>query len=93
MLRDIISELVRKPGAVLIFCNSKSSVRKLSYFLQNEGIHHEIVDSDVDKICRQNIMNLLRDGFIKILVSTDVISREVNIRNDCVMKTFRCTYL
>ena len=91
-IRSLLHELVRKPGNILIFCNSSSSVRKLSFFLQNEGFKHEAVYGDVDKHYRKNVMNLLRDGFVKVLISTDVISRGFDTSNVSYVINYDCPY-
>ena len=89
-VRQLLSERVRKTGSVLIFCNSQFSVRKLSFFLSNEGFKHEAVYGDVDNHYRKNVVRLLRDGFVKVLISTDVISRGFDTSNVTHVINYEC---
>lgn len=67
-------------GSVIMFVNSKSFAEKLAKKLYEEGHKCEILTSDMSHEDRLNIMEEFRSGKIKILISTNLLSRGIDNR-------------
>ncbi len=66
---------------VLIFCNTKAEVRRLSKSLSLNGFRATGLSSDITQRKRQQIVNAFKRGEIPILVATDVASRGLHVED------------
>ncbi|NOY68884.1 MAG: DEAD/DEAH box helicase [Deltaproteobacteria bacterium] len=64
---------------VLVFCNRKDEVRRLSEHLTRYGINCSTLSGDVDQKKRIARLDQFKDGKIRILVATDVAGRGIHI--------------
>ncbi len=70
---------MENPQAALIFCNTKAEVEYLAKFLQNFGYDADFLTSDLSQKNRQEVMQHIRKGQLRFLVSTDVAARGIDI--------------
>jgi len=64
---------------VLVFCNRKDEVRKLSETLTRYGINCSELSGDVPQKQRIDRLNQFKAGKIRVLVATDVAGRGIHI--------------
>ncbi len=64
---------------VLIFCNRKDEVRRLTDTLSRYGINCEMISGDVDQKKRMSRLAAFKAGKIRVLVATDVAGRGIHI--------------
>lgn len=69
------------PDSALIFCNLKTTVAEVGKALAQE--HHSVatLTGDLEQRDRDSVMAQFRNGSIRILVSTDVAARGLDIEN------------
>ncbi|MFH1850162.1 MAG: DEAD/DEAH box helicase [archaeon] len=65
----------------MIFCNTKQKSYNISEFLLTNKLNAKSLNSDLTQEERQNHLNLFKDGKIRILVTTDVAARGLQIEN------------
>ena len=76
----LLQVLKQRPGVkTLIFCNTISSLHELQYFLQENKISSLSLHSDLQKQARLQNYQLFRDGQAKLLISTDLGARGLDI--------------
>jgi len=76
MLDIIEAKQYRK---VLIFCNTKHFVRRLTETLYNRGCVVDCLHGDVRQSIRERVMKAFRQGEVNMLVATDVAARGLDI--------------
>ncbi|MDR3207408.1 MAG: DEAD/DEAH box helicase, partial [Oscillospiraceae bacterium] len=64
---------------VLIFCNTKHLVRRLTKALLTRGLCADCLHGDVSQNIREKVMKAFRLGQLDILVATDVAARGLDI--------------
>lgn len=64
---------------VIIFCNTKHLVRRLSHTLAGKGCVVDCIHGDVRQNIREKVMKSFRQGQLQILVATDVAARGLDI--------------
>jgi ATP-dependent RNA helicase DeaD len=64
---------------VLIFCNTKQMVERLSKTLRARGFSADCIHGDIRQSIREKVMSLFRSGTLRILVATDVAARGIDI--------------
>jgi len=64
---------------VLVFCNRKDAVRRLSDKLNRYGIKSQILTGDVPQEKRSRRLADFKSGKIRVLVATDVVARGIHI--------------
>ncbi|MFT3904349.1 MAG: DEAD/DEAH box helicase [Niabella sp.] len=79
LIQHILSQ--GKYRAVLIFCSSKLSVKKLTKDLRRAGIKAGEIHSDLDQERREDILMQYKSGRLPVLVATDILSRGIDIDN------------
>lgn len=83
-LKKILSE--DRPGSTLIFTNTREQCDELADVLKTDKIKHLIYRGEMDKIERRRNLKEFRDGVVKILLSTDLASRGLDVEHvDCVI--------
>jgi ATP-dependent RNA helicase DeaD len=70
---------LENPQSCMIFCNMKKDVAYLGEFLQKQGFSTEILSGDIPQAQRQRTLNSFKERAFKILVSTDVAARGIDI--------------
>ena len=64
---------------VICFCNTKGSTERLTKFLQMRGIDAQCIHGDIPQRKREEVMQRLRDGKLRVFVATDVASRGIDV--------------
>ncbi|MBS3732617.1 MAG: ATP-dependent RNA helicase RhlB [Desulfobacterales bacterium] len=77
LLYNIIEK--KELDRVLIFCNRKDEVRRLTQTLSRYGINCDMISGDVDQKKRMSRLNAFKTGKIRVLVATDVAGRGIHI--------------
>lgn len=70
---------LENPGAALIFCNTKASVHYVATVLQRFGYDADELSADLSQADRDRVMQKVRAGKLRFLVSTDVAARGIDI--------------
>lgn len=63
----------------LVFCRTKRKVDELSFALTSRGYHVECLHGDMKQSSRDKVMDMFRNGLIRILIATDVAARGLDI--------------
>merc|ERR1719433_72931 len=67
-------------GKALVFSNTKRGCDQLSQHMYRAGISCSSIHGDKDQAQRDQALNSLKDGRIKVLVATDVAARGLDIK-------------
>ena len=70
---------LEEPSSALIFANTKREVRYLSRFLGNAGYDVDQMSGDLSQPKREEALDRLRDGTLRLLVATDVAARGIDV--------------
>src|SRR5690606_14180479 len=65
--------------AVLVFCNHKAAVARIIELLKDRGMRHVTFHGDLDQDQRERALVKFRNGSVKIMVTTDLASRGLDI--------------
>ena len=78
---DALFALLCKLGntASLVFCNHRESVERISDLLWNKGLAHGIFHGGMEQEDRERALIKFRNGSHKILITTDLASRGLDI--------------
>jgi len=72
--------LVREePKLVIVFCNTKHSVRKLAKRLHGAGIDAKEIHGDLVQQKRERVMDRFRKHKLNVLVATDLAARGIDV--------------
>lgn len=73
--------LLKRPGfdRVIIFTNMKRTAEQLGFKLEGNQFQAKVITGDVAQAKRENIIDRMKSGKIKILVATDVAARGLHI--------------
>ncbi|NXS38221.1 DDX28 helicase, partial [Pomatostomus ruficeps] len=74
-LLQLLKERPSSDGAVLIFCNSASTVNWLGYILDDHKIKHLRLQGQMSAAARAGIFSSFQKGDVSVLVCTDLASR------------------
>jgi ATP-dependent RNA helicase RhlE len=66
-------------GNILIFRRTKFGVNKLEQTLINNGYQVDSIHGDKNQSDRQTALNKFKNGYVKILIATDVAARGIDI--------------
>ena len=64
---------------VLVFCNTKGMVERLTKYLELEGLHVGCIHGDIPQKKREEIMACFRRGELPVFVATDVAARGIDV--------------
>ncbi|RYD99571.1 MAG: DEAD/DEAH box helicase [Sphingobacteriales bacterium] len=78
-LVNLVCELGARP--MIIFCNHRESVERLSYHLWQRGITNEYYHGAMEQRDRDAALSKFRNGSTFILVTTDLAARGLDIPN------------
>jgi len=78
---DTLFELICKIGekTMLIFCNHRETVDRISDLLIDKDLAHDIFHGGMEQDERERALLKFRNGSIKILITTDLASRGLDI--------------
>jgi superfamily II DNA/RNA helicase len=79
LLKELLEDSVE--GGTLIFTNTRAQCDELARVLTKLGHAHTIYRGEMDKVQRRKNLKSFRDGDIKILISTDLASRGLDIEH------------
>ncbi len=71
--------LWEEPTSAMVFCNTREETRQVHEFLQKRGLPSEMLSSDLSQSRREKVLNSYREGKIKVLATTDVASRGIDV--------------
>ncbi len=66
-------------AAMLVFCNYRETVERVSEFLKQQGVFHDIFHGGLEQIDREKTLSKFRNGSYNILVTTDLAARGLDI--------------
>lgn len=77
----VLEKLLSKPieGGTLLFTNTRAQCDGLADLLKNSGHDCLIYRGEMDKVERKNNLKAFREGKIKLLISTDLASRGLDV--------------
>jgi ATP-dependent RNA helicase DeaD len=70
---------LEEPESALIFANTKREVRYLDRFLSNKGYDVDQMSGDLSQRKREEALDRLREGKLRLLVATDVAARGIDV--------------
>lgn len=78
---DAIVKILNKENydRVMCFCNTKGSTERLTKFLQMRGADAQCIHGDIPQKKREAVMQLFRDGKLRVFVATDVAARGIDV--------------
>jgi len=87
---EILSDLYNKIniGQCIIYVNTLNRQRKLKIWMENNGHAISIINGKQDKIERSETMKKFRSGETRVLISTDLLSRGIDIQNISIVINF-----
>lgn len=78
-MEQILKELDLK--RVMVFCNMKSTVRRLYEHMKRAGCSVNCLHGDIPQSQRNRVMSGFRDGAFEILIATDVAARGIDVED------------
>lgn len=79
LLQKLLTE--KSSGSTLIFANTREQCDEISKILRKDEVAHVVYTGEMDKKVRRNNLQAFRDGEIKILISTDLASRGLDVEH------------
>jgi len=70
---------LEEPESALIFANTKREVSYLHQFLANKGYDVDEMSGDLSQPKREEALDRLREGDLRLLVATDVAARGIDV--------------
>ncbi|MGI6161793.1 MAG: DEAD/DEAH box helicase [Christensenellales bacterium] len=64
---------------VIVFCNTKHAVRRLTQNLASRGCAADCIHGDLRQSAREKVMDAFRKGKLNVLVATDVAARGIDV--------------
>lgn len=77
LVKHILSSEPRE--YVLIFSSTKQNVKNITRTLKKSGIDASEIHSDLDQAQREEVLRDFKNGKVKVLVATDILSRGIDI--------------
>lgn len=72
----------------IIYCNTKDRAITLAKFLSDEGFTIAFIHGDLSQDERNSCMNLFRSGKCRVLISTDLLSRGIDVQSVSMVINF-----
>jgi ATP-dependent RNA helicase DeaD len=78
---EVLSRLIDTNNVKLslVFCNTKKRVDELASSLQSRGYTAEALHGDLRQEQRDKVMSKFRNGYIDVLIATDVAARGIDV--------------
>ncbi|MCB8987961.1 MAG: DEAD/DEAH box helicase [Ardenticatenaceae bacterium] len=70
---------VENPESAFIFCNTKVRVTYVTTVLRRFGYDADELSSDLEQRAREKVMDRVRQGKLRLLVTTDVAARGIDV--------------
>lgn len=67
--------------SLMIFANTKAMVDAINLYLQSHGFKCDALHGDLKQSSRDKVMQSFRDGFLNILIATDVAARGIDVKD------------
>ena len=67
------------PTSAIIFCNTKANVHYVTAVLKGFGYNADELSADLSQNKREEVLERLREGRVRLLVATDVAARGIDI--------------
>ena len=77
-------------GKVLVFTSTKRMSSKLADIIKRKGMKAEAINGDMSQKAREHVLEMFKQGRIKVLVATDVASRGIHVNDIDVVANFDC---
>jgi len=68
-----------KPDLAMVFCRTKREADKVSMLLRGHGFSCEALHGDMPQGARNKVMTKVRNGELKVLVTTNVAARGIDV--------------
>ena len=79
-LADMAEIIVQKGyKRVMVFCNTKGMVERLTKYLEMEGLDAACIHGDIPQKKREQVMARFRRGELPVFVATDVAARGIDV--------------
>ncbi|VAH87538.1 unnamed protein product [Triticum turgidum subsp. durum] len=75
VIRDKIFEFGQKVGQVIIFVRTRNSTKNVHNALTKEDYVCSSIQGSLDQAEREKVIQEFKDGYTKVLISTDVLAR------------------
>jgi ATP-dependent RNA helicase RhlE len=66
---------------IIVFCDTKLMVKKLTRDLKDQGVGAEEIHSDLEQNQRETVMNRFKSRQLRVLVATDIVSRGIDVED------------
>ncbi|GLR17122.1 DEAD/DEAH box helicase [Portibacter lacus] len=78
---ETLFQLINDIGhqSTFIFCNYRETVQRISDYLKSKKIHNDILHGGLQQMDRENVLSKFRNGSVRILVTTDLAGRGLDI--------------
>ncbi len=76
-LVKLLKFIGQKPG--IIFCNYRESIKRISDYLEAEGISHGCFYGSMEQIDRERSLIKFRNGTNRLLLATDLAARGIDV--------------
>lgn len=76
-LLDLIEQ--ERPGATIIFCNTREDVSTVCTYLERQGLNVEMISGELPQAKREKVMARVKAGATQFLVATDVAARGIDV--------------
>ena len=76
-LLDLIEQ--ERPGATIIFCNTREDVSTVCTYLERQGLNVEMISGELQQSKREKVMARVKAGATQFLVATDVAARGIDV--------------
>ena len=80
LLRHLLYDRREKEEMILVFASRKTQVRQIARTLKQAGLSAGEIHSDLDQKEREQTLRDYRNGKIRILVATDILSRGIDVK-------------
>lgn len=79
----LVASLVRHFGmkSAMVFCNTKKAADETVIALRRAGLKSDVIHGDLNQSQRNQVLTAFRNGFLGILVATDVAARGIDVSN------------
>lgn len=65
----------------IVFCQTKRESRDLAKRLRSRGYRADALNGDIPQKRREQILRKFREGYINVLISTDVVARGIDVKD------------
>lgn len=89
VLKDLFS--VVSLSQCIIYCNSVRRVEELSHMMAQDNFSVSCIHSNMEKSHRESIFNRFRSGDVRVLISSDITARGIDVQQVSVVINFDLT--